>query len=833
MKSRCRELLGYSLVLASLAVLGVAGATAQCASQWLPGESDFESPVSRSMTEWDPDGGGPLPPVLVLEDFNGVYTWDGSHLQQLGPRIFDVRFVMVHQGTLYVGKRGDADTGAVLRWNGTYWEQVGGGFGPSNAYVQALLPFENRIIAAGNFTTADGGSANSVAAWNGIQWQPLGLGLQGAVNCIASYQGSLVAAGSFTNSGGLPTSRIARWDGTMWQSLGDGLNNTVNSIAILGQDLYATGSFTASGTTTLNRIARWDGSQWLGLASGLSGTGNSLMPDGSGVIVSGLFSTAGTSTVSNLARWNGQTWGALSTGLNGPALGMLRTADRIYMSGNFTQTAGRTIGHTASWDGQTIRRLFGGFNDRVDSLVVMNGDVILGGNFTTYADSIVSSVARWNNGNPVSIGQAPLRAEAMAVYNGELYAAGPGRPPLAPSTTNNVWKWNGSSWTAVSSGADALISRLIVYHGELIAGGQFRNINGVPASMLARYNGTTWRSLAGGLSNGVSTPDIFDMTIHNDRLIVTGTFMYAPGVVEGISWHIAQWDGNSWSRLGNGSTGSTRSFIYGAQSFNGALYVCGSLYELNGVSVRGAARWTGTTFEPIGVTDGFGRGMCIFHGRLVFAGGMVVNGVTYDAPVAWDGQNWETLGTGIAGSSGTPGLPTMASVELDDRYFIAGEFLTAGGEPSSQFAVWREPIAPAVSQHPQPSSSCNHHPVQFSTQATGTLLQYRWEKDLIPIDTTQNPSAATATLSIAFPSSTDSGMYACRVTNDCNSLLSDSAALLVCEADFNCDSALDFFDYLDFVTAFATSDINADFNGDSIVDFFDYLDFVDAFSAGC
>ena len=55
----------------------------------------------------------------------------------------------------------------------------------------------------------------------------------------------------------------------------------------------------------------------------------------------------------------------------------------------------------------------------------------------------------------------------------------------------------------------------------------------------------------------------------------------------------------------------------------------------------------------------------------------------------------------------------------------------------------------------------------------------------------------------------------------------------VCRANFNCDHAVDFFDYLDFVAAFSTLDAEADFNTDGVIDFFDYLDFVDAFAVGC
>lgn len=59
------------------------------------------------------------------------------------------------------------------------------------------------------------------------------------------------------------------------------------------------------------------------------------------------------------------------------------------------------------------------------------------------------------------------------------------------------------------------------------------------------------------------------------------------------------------------------------------------------------------------------------------------------------------------------------------------------------------------------------------------------------------------------------------------------AGTVGCEADFNGDMVVDFFDYLDFVDAFGAGSMAADFNQDGVVDFFDYLDLVDAFSRGC
>jgi hypothetical protein len=58
-------------------------------------------------------------------------------------------------------------------------------------------------------------------------------------------------------------------------------------------------------------------------------------------------------------------------------------------------------------------------------------------------------------------------------------------------------------------------------------------------------------------------------------------------------------------------------------------------------------------------------------------------------------------------------------------------------------------------------------------------------------------------------------------------------ARIGCPADFNDNGQVDFFDYLDFVQAFADEDPRADINGNGTIDFFDYLDFVEAFDSGC
>ncbi|RMH10172.1 MAG: hypothetical protein D6695_11905 [Planctomycetota bacterium] len=58
-------------------------------------------------------------------------------------------------------------------------------------------------------------------------------------------------------------------------------------------------------------------------------------------------------------------------------------------------------------------------------------------------------------------------------------------------------------------------------------------------------------------------------------------------------------------------------------------------------------------------------------------------------------------------------------------------------------------------------------------------------------------------------------------------------AVQTCQADFNNDGQLDFFDVIAFLQAFDKADPRADLTGDGVFDFFDILEFLGLFSQGC
>jgi hypothetical protein len=82
---------------------------------------------------------------------------------------------------------------------------------------------DGSLYAGGNFTTAGGVVANYIARWDGVQWHPVGSGMNGSVSVLAvGPDGSLYAGGAFTTVGGVAANRIARWDGALWHPLDSG-----------------------------------------------------------------------------------------------------------------------------------------------------------------------------------------------------------------------------------------------------------------------------------------------------------------------------------------------------------------------------------------------------------------------------------------------------------------------------------------------------------------------------------------------------------------------------------------------------------------------------------
>jgi probable HAF family extracellular repeat protein len=141
---------------------------------------------------------------------------------------------------------------------------------------------------------------------------------------------------------------------------------------------------------------------------------------------------------------------------------------------------------------------------------------------------------------------------------------------------------------------------------------------------------------------------------------------------------------------------------------------------------------------------------------------------------------------------------------------------------------------PAVSDQPENSAACFSGEAHFSVTATGDgTLRFQWRKGAVAINTTINPSAATATLSLSGLVATDAGQFDCVITNACGATTTDPVSLTVCIGDYNCDGGVDGQDVESFFLAWESGESAGDVNADGGVDGQDVEFFFVRWEAGC
>src|SRR5690606_37918415 len=195
--------------------------------------------------------------------------------------------------------------------------------------------------AAGRFSFADGAPANSIAAWTGAGWVPLGDGVDDVVRSLLVQNGELLAGGFFTVAGGQPVRGIARWNGTQWAAVGDPaglLSGHVHALAVHDDQLIAAGRFSAPLAMPWH-VARLDGTQWVSLGNGPNDWVYALGVHGNSLFAGGSFTTASGASARGIARWDGTNWTALGEGVGGSAplvKSLIADGGHVAAGGDFT-----------------------------------------------------------------------------------------------------------------------------------------------------------------------------------------------------------------------------------------------------------------------------------------------------------------------------------------------------------------------------------------------------------------------------------------------------------------------------------------------------------------
>lgn len=520
--------------------------------------------------------------------------WNGTDWSRVGGGLdYGVNSLVTWNGNLYAGGNFrwavDEDgwqtaVNYVACWNGTNWSALGMGV---NNTVVALAASASGLYAGGIFTSASRTPASAIARWNGSAWTALGAGIQSSlagsrdVKALAADGDTLYVGGNFGSAGANASKNLVRWNGEAWSSIGPdgGPNDPVQAVALAGDGLYVGGLFTFAGGSAAHFVARWDGASWSGLGRGLDGIVNAVAASGSNVYVGGNFTTAtnadgSTVAVSRVARWDGSGWSALGQGANSRVTALAASGGNLFVGGEFTTVFNPggvpvTVNRIARWDGSEWLPLGagvagGGFppfgGPMVRAIAVSGEDVFIGGRFQSADGITVNNVARWNGfewsplgqgvydggGIPVSPSVAPVIA--LAVHGEKLYVGGNFISVLDESGSSipasRIAQWDGLAWSTLGagvSGADTLSSvRALAAapDGALYVGGLFTAAGGLPANLLARWDGEAWSSVGAGLSgNGLHGATVWAMTISGTSLFIGGAFTQAG---DAISYNAVQ-----------------------------------------------------------------------------------------------------------------------------------------------------------------------------------------------------------------------------------------------------------------------------------------------------
>lgn len=294
-----------------------------------------------------------------------------------------------------------------------------------------------------------------------------------------------------------------------------------------------------------------------------------------------------------------------------------------------------------------------------------------------------------------------LFAADFATFD-ELLVIGGYFPTAGGTTVNSIATWDGVEFGALGAGVDGEIRALVTYDGDLIAGGTFDYAGGVPASNIARWDGSAWHPLGSGVHDAIpgGAASVWDMVVWQGDLYVVGDFTHA-GDSEVL--YVARWDGSTWSDVGGGVSmiGGGPTGLRGVDVHDGDLVIVGALDFAGGVEANNVAQWDGLSWSRVGsgpdpYDDLFGLRQAALavasYKGLLYVGADFSEAVGDEAEAlaVWDGESWEPVDGGVEGG-GWPFGPSVYDLEVVGYWItasllIGGDFGEANGEDTDNVA---------------------------------------------------------------------------------------------------------------------------------------------------
>lgn len=599
-------------------------------------------------------------------------------------------------GAVYAGGEftmaGGQSAANVARWDGTAWAPLGAGV---NGRVQALVVDADGYVVAGGTFVAPSGTAGGIARWSSgtSQWVPLGGGVSHSdkkqifVNALAvAPNGDLYVGGNFDRAGGARALGVARWTGDRWRGVGGGITSSYFEVMALalspGGDLFVGGLFEEAGGVAARNVAQWRPATgaWsaLGAGSGLEVEALAVATDGR------LYASGSFAGVRAVAQWTGTQWLPLGAGLSWPPSALVAAADGSVIAGGYFHAVGGlgindgalAANHVARWvPSSGVWTSFGSATSgTVRALATTpGGDLVAVGDFLTVGDIAATHVARRDRASGVwqampGPGCFGIAESVAAAPNGDVYVGCTVSTSIPPETNYFVSRWRGGAWTVLGEFNGPVLALTASAAGGVVAGGTFSSVGGVGAQNVARWSGTEWQPLGGGIAGRV-----YALAVQPDGSLYAGGEFAVAGELPASN--VARWHDGAWHALGEGVSSTVRSL---ALAPGGDLYAGGTFEAAGWQPASRVARWDGTAWHPLG--DGVSsevRALTVaLNGHVVVGGGFAsAGGQATLRLAAWDpgAEAWYAIGDGLDGT------PLALATTPDGWIAVGGAFRSSGG----------------------------------------------------------------------------------------------------------------------------------------------------------
>lgn len=253
---------------------------------------------------------------------------------------------------------------------------------------------------------------------------------------------------------------------------------------------------------------------------------------------------------------------------------------------------------------------------------------------------LMTSAQLWKSVGPIP-GPAFSSIHAIAGYNGEVVVGGE-----FDWTTNcpfdRVARWTGTEWKNVGGGIHdwtsidfptATVYQLINYKGELIAGGSFWDVG---LSYLIKWDGNSWKKFNDSVS---WTSPVFNLVIKNNLLYVSGA---AVGISDGITIQNV----SAGILMGSGVLDDEKDGVICSNFFSGEIHAGGAFTFNN--ELKHIAKFNGISWQPLPIDATAQINFLEDYKGYLYAAGGIIEDPNGGIPLGyffkkWDGTQWHEI----------------------------------------------------------------------------------------------------------------------------------------------------------------------------------------------